>query len=250
MSLLIKILAVFGFLMAGYALWQQKDIRSTILGVLRDEPEVVSESTLEGFERMRKRSVEEGRSAQKAKIVEKTPDLCDEKCPFIGNPKGPIVITEFMDFRCGYCRSAAEGLAEILQKNPDVRINIRFLPILGDESAKISVYALLAYQAGKFNEFYKRMMKAVFPDEVTALDILSSLGIKTKTPAAEKKRDEIAKEIISNTKLAQDLEISATPSFVVGDEIVVGAQMDEITTALQKMRDSLQTQGNTKEDAK
>ena len=115
---------------------------------------------------------------------------------------------------------------------------------MGDESAKISVFALLAHHAGKFAEFYKKMMQSVFPDEVSALSILDSLNVKTKTAAAKKLKEELTAAVITDTKLAQDLDISATPSFIVGGEVIVGAQMTELEEAVKKAREQLKPSEN------
>lgn len=246
MNLLFKIIAIVALGMSGFVLWKQSNIRSTILDVIKSEPEALSEVTIQGFERIRRKSIEEGKAAQQKKIVEKKSDL--EKSvdtPFIGKKEAPIVIVEFMDFRCGYCRSAAENLTEFLKKNPDVRVNIKFLPILGDESAKIAVYALLANQKGKFSEFYKKMMQSVFPDEIAALSILESLNIKTKTSLAAKQKEKVMKAIVADSQLAQELDISATPSFVIGDEVVIGAQISELEEAVNKLREKRQEGSNS-----
>ena len=245
MNLLFKIVAIIAFAMAGFSLWQQNNLRSIILDVIKSEPEALSEVTIQGFERIRRKSIEEGKVAQQKKIIEKKSDLeSSVDTPFVGQKDAPIVIVEFMDFRCGYCRSAAENLTEFLKKNPDVRVNIKFLPILGDESAKIAVYALLANQKGKFNEFYKKMMQSVFPDEIAALSILESLNIKTKTKLAAKQKEQVMQSIVADSQLAQELDISATPSFVVGDEVVVGAQISELEEAVNKLRSQKQQQNN------
>ena len=242
MNLLFKIFAILAFCMSGFALWQQKSVRSSIIDVLKSEPEALSEITIQGFERMRKKSIEEGKAAQQKKIMEKKSDLEQSmSTPYIGKKDAPVTIVEFMDFRCGYCRSAAENLSEFLKKHPDVRINIRFLPILGDESAKIAAYALIANKKGKFAEFYKKMMQSVFPDEVAAVSILESLNIKTKTGLAAKQKEEVMKAILSDSQLAQELDISATPSFVVGDEVVVGAQMSDLEEALTRLKEKQAT---------
>lgn len=237
MNTYLKIFSVLAFLISGYTLWEYTHIKARIIEILKDDPESISEITIQGFEKMRQKSAEEMRLAQQRKIKEKDKDIKDvTNVPFLGKEDADIVINEFLDFRCGHCRSSVDSIDAFIKKNPDVRVNLRFLPILGDESAKIAVYALLAHRSGKFKDFYKKMMASVFPDDVAALSILESLRVKTKTPEARKLQEESAQQIIKDTILAQDLDISATPSFVVGEDVIVGAQIDMLEKACAQQR--------------
>ncbi|MCY4414206.1 MAG: thioredoxin domain-containing protein [Alphaproteobacteria bacterium] len=249
MNKLTKFISIIALCMSGYALWKMQDIKNIILETLREEPEKISQVTIEGFEKMRQKSMEDMQLAQQRKVVEKQADLVGSpNTPFLGKADAPIVVSEFLDFRCGHCRSCADSLAQLLRDNPDVRINIRFLPILGDESAKIALYAMMAHKAGKFPEFYKKMMASVFPDDVAAEGILAAMRIKTKTPEAKKQQTELSEQIINDTMLAQELEISATPCFILGDKIIVGAQIKSLADAIQEARNPSTKMTNTDTD--
>ena len=238
MNLFFKILSACTFVMSAYLFWQHTHIKELIIQALKDDSETVSEVAIEGFEKIRKRSMDEMKENQKKKLAEKNETILSSECPFLGNPDGPIKILEFLDFRCGHCRAVSSQLNEFLKENKDVRVNLHFLPILGDESATISIYALLAKKHGKFDAFYKKMMECVFPDEMAAASILESLHIKIKSEAVKNEIKELHKQIIEDTTLAQELDVAATPSFIVGDEIITGAQIDELQKAVEKLRKS------------
>src|ERR1043165_4660332 len=40
---------------------------------------------------------------------------------FVANPNGRITVTEFYDYRCPHCASAAPKVVELIKANPDVR---------------------------------------------------------------------------------------------------------------------------------
>ena len=64
----------------------------------------------------------------------------------VGNANGKITIVEFMDYSCGYCKAVAPSLERIAEKNSNVRIIVRYLPLFGETS---SYAAKMAYFAGQ-----------------------------------------------------------------------------------------------------
>ena len=45
-----------------------------------------------------------------------------------GNPDGDITIVEFVDYKCGYCRKAAEIVRELIAKDGNIRFVIKEFP--------------------------------------------------------------------------------------------------------------------------
>ncbi len=236
MNLLFKIISVLAFFISAYLLWQHSHFRGLVLDTIKGDAETVSEVAIEGFEKIRKRSMDEMKDNQKKKIEERSTDIQSANCPYIGKQDAPITIVEFLDFRCGHCRSISGQLSEFVAENPDVRVNLHFLPILGDESAKIAMFALLANKHGQFSNFYKKMMNAVFPDEMAAASILESLKIKVDSEETKQELENLKDAVIKDTELAQELDVSATPSFIIGNEVILGAQISEIQKAVEKIR--------------
>ena len=60
------------------------------------------------------------------------------------NPGGKITVVEFYDYRCGYCKTIAPELAELVQENKDIRLVLKEFPIFGGDSD----YAAMAAIAG------------------------------------------------------------------------------------------------------
>jgi len=77
---------------------------------------------------------------------------------------------------------------------------------------------------------------------------LAAMRIKTKTPEAKKQQTELSEQIINDTMLAQELEISATPCFILGDKIIVGAQIKSLADAIQEARNPSTKMTNTDTD--
>ena len=123
MNLFFKILSLCAFVISSYLFWQHTHMHSIVMDALKGDAETVSEVAIQGFEKIRKRSMDEMKETQKKKLSEHTADIQSSDCPFIGKADAPIVVAEFLDFRCGHCRAISSQLTEFLQENPDVRIN-------------------------------------------------------------------------------------------------------------------------------
>ena len=50
--------------------------------------------------------------------------------PAMGNPDGGLVIYEFSDYNCGYCKRVFEPIQQILRDDDDIRLVVKEFPIL------------------------------------------------------------------------------------------------------------------------
>jgi protein-disulfide isomerase len=65
------------------------------------------------------------------KVIEKKADIADAKgFPIIGNPNGTVTLVYFFDSNCPYCKMVDQSLKNIVEKNSDVKIIHREIPIL------------------------------------------------------------------------------------------------------------------------
>ena len=58
----------------------------------------------------------------------------DDGDPVMGNVKGSLVIFEFSDYNCGYCKRMFLTIQQLLTNNDDVRLVIKEFPILSQSS--------------------------------------------------------------------------------------------------------------------
>ncbi|EEE38634.1 dsba oxidoreductase [Rhodobacteraceae bacterium KLH11] len=143
-----------------------------------------------------------------------------------GNPDGDITLVEFMDYRCGYCRRAVSEIASLLAADGNIRLVIKELPILGDASVVSSRFAVATkHVAG--DDAYKQVHDALLefsgePTEVTLRRLSDGLGLDTDAILAAMNSDAVTEEITQTRLLAQRLQISGTPSFVLGTEMLRG----------------------------
>ncbi|WP_010543116.1 DsbA family protein [Sphingomonas elodea] len=141
-----------------------------------------------------------------------------------GNPDGDVTIAVFMDYACGYCRASLPALAELIAKDPNVRVVYREYPVLGEASVVAARFALAAAQQGKFRPFHDALFASGGPSNASIGAALAKAGLD---PAATEKlaaSPAIAKEIEANHQLGAKLAMNGTPAWVVGKQILYGAR--------------------------
>jgi protein-disulfide isomerase len=145
----------------------------------------------------------------------------------IGDPKGKITLIEFFDYNCGYCKRALSDLARLMKDNPDLRVVLRDLPILSPgsaEAAKIANAFLRQFQGEKFWEFHQKLLASRGPvGKAEALAIAKELGADMDKLAKDAAAPGITSGIDESGKLAKSLQVTGTPTYVIGEDVVVGA---------------------------
>ncbi len=200
-------------------------LRQAIEEIVRDyilkHPEVIEQS-LQVLERERQQA--EKQRAREAVVAHGAELLHDPASPAGGNPRGDVTVVEFFDYRCGYCKGVAGDVRKLLEKDQNVRFVYKEFPILGPESEAAARAALAAHAQGKFLPFHDALMAAAEPLTLPVmLDLARSLGLDVAKLQADMDAPETRAAIERNRALARDLDISGTPAFIVGSELVPGA---------------------------
>jgi protein-disulfide isomerase len=163
--------------------------------------------------------------------------------PFAGAWEGSsnpdITLVEFFDYACGYCRSSRPDVDRLLAEDPKLRVVYRELPILGPASAQASRTSLAVALTGNYGAFHRAMFAGGRPSDTTIAAALASAKID---PAAVKGRAnsaDIEHEIQTNLDLQRSLNLTGTPSWVVGDQVINGAVgYDELKAAIAEAREA------------
>lgn len=143
-----------------------------------------------------------------------------------GNPDGDITIVEFMDYRCSFCRRAAPEVSALLATDGNIRLVIKELPILGEQSTMAARFALSARYVvdeeayGILHEALLTMRSDV--SEASLVRLADDLGYDGRDILNGMQDPRIDDVIAANYALAQSLQISGTPAFVMGRQLVRG----------------------------
>ncbi len=143
-----------------------------------------------------------------------------------GNPDGDIVLVEFLDYRCGYCKKAHSEVAELLETDGNIKLIVKELPILGDASVLASRFAVAVKQVAG-GDSYHSVADALmsFQGDITLPSLRrlgSTFGLDMDAVEARMNSDEVTAEIEQTRALAGLLQISGTPTFVMKDELLRG----------------------------
>ncbi|MEM9716806.1 MAG: DsbA family protein [Pseudomonadota bacterium] len=145
----------------------------------------------------------------------------------IGDPNAPITIVEFFDYNCGFCKRAATVLRDVLEDNPDVKIVLREFPILNEGSIYAARAALAAREQGRYEDFHWAMMDIRQANEASVLQTAEGLGLDMDQLKADMQLETVESHLLLTRYLAEGLEISGTPAFLIGDKVVRGYKSAE-----------------------
>jgi protein-disulfide isomerase len=143
-----------------------------------------------------------------------------------GNLEGDITLVEMMDYRCAYCRKAHDEVKELVSSDGNIRYVLKEFPILGEASLLSSQFAL-AVKLLHGDDAYKAAHDALIalrgePTPETLDRLASDLGHDPAPILAKMGSDEIKAIITANHALADALEVSGTPTFILTDQMLRG----------------------------
>ncbi len=150
-----------------------------------------------------------------------------------GNPEGDVILVEFVDYNCGYCRRAFTAVQQLAEQDGNIQLLFKEFPILGPGSEFASRAALASREQGLYAEFHNAMMSTdTRLDEPQVLAIAGEVGLDVARLQQDMQDPAIDALIARNHALARDLGINGTPGFIIGNEIVRGATSLEHLTQL------------------
>ena len=146
----------------------------------------------------------------------------------LGNPQGSVTMVEFFDYNCGYCKRAMSDMLTLIKTDGNLKFVLKEFPVLGEgsvEAARVAVAARMQDATGKkYVEFHQKLLGGRGgADKTRALAVAKEVGLDMSRLERDMGSDEVKQTIDENMKLAEALGVSGTPSYVVGEEVVVGA---------------------------
>ena len=144
----------------------------------------------------------------------------------IGNPKGDVVLVEFFDYNCGYCKRAFEDKMNLIKADPKLKVVLKEFPVLGQssvEAARVAI-AVRMQDPAKYLEFHRKLLLS--RGEITrdrALAVAKESGLDMARIERDLKSPEINATLEESGELSEKLAISGTPTYVIANEVVPGA---------------------------
>jgi protein-disulfide isomerase len=219
---------------------QRQEIEGIVKSYLVAHPEVLQEA-MDALDKQQKQA-----DADKARATIKADNATLFNSPHqvvLGNPQGTQQVVEFFDYNCAFCKRALPDMLTLLKTDPNLRFVLKEFPVLGPgsvEAADVAVAARMQDPTGKkYIEFHQKLLGGRGPaDKARALAVAKEVGFDMTRLAKDMDSDEVKATIDENMKLADALGVSGTPTYVVGDEVVVGAVgLDELKAKLKAQPD-------------
>lgn len=191
-------------------------------------PEII----IEALEQLSQR---EERAAQRARIG-KYPDLFSADHVLGLGPEGAgMTVVEFFDYRCAPCKAIHPKLKAALKGHPDLRVEMRHLPILSPGSERAARFALAVKGIGTAAQ-YQAVHAALWtlrgPLRNTAFqEIAAGQGLDWAEVQAGMEAEAVSARIEANRDIAIDLGILGTPAFVTPTIVSFGTSDAEALVA-------------------
>jgi protein-disulfide isomerase len=204
---------------------QRAEIEKIIKDYLLKHPEVLQDAMAELEKRQALAEAEKARSAVKTHA---DAIFNSSRQVTLGNPQGDVTFVEFFDYNCGYCKRALDDMNALLAKDPKLKVVLKEFPVLGPAStdaAKVAVAVRMQDKTGKkYLEFHQKMLTGRGQaDRARALAVAKDVGLDMARLEKDLKSDEIDATLAESQKLAEALGLNGTPSYVIGNDVVVGA---------------------------
>jgi protein-disulfide isomerase len=204
---------------------QRSEIEKIIKEYLIKHPEVLQEAMAELEKKQQLAEAEKARSAIKnhSEALFNSPRQVT-----LGNPQGDVTFVEFFDYNCGYCKRALNDMVELMGKDPKLKVVLKEFPVLGPssvEAAQVAVAVRMQDKTGKkYLEFHTKLLTGRGQiDKAKAMAAAKDIGLDMARLEKDLKSDEIGKTLEESMKLAEALGLNGTPSYVIGNDVVIGA---------------------------
>jgi protein-disulfide isomerase len=190
---------------------------------LLENPEILREAMIELDRRDRA-----AQASRDSELIREHRDelVADGYSNVLGNPEGDITIVEFLDYQCGYCKRAHPEIKALLESDPDIRLIQKEYPVLGPASqmaARAASAVLIAQGPEVYNRFTDALMLHDGPlNEQVLLALAEESGVDIDRMLDLGNGDEVGAQLSRNLQLGRDMEISGTPTFVIGDQMLRG----------------------------
>lgn len=202
---------------------ERQAFRAEVRAYLLENPEVI----IEAVRALENRQAQEQVEVDGELVRDNSEALFRDDHSWVGgNPEGDVTLVEFADYRCGYCRQAYPEVRELLESDGNIRFILKEFPILGPQSERAARYAISVLQTQgdtAYETAHDTLM--TFEGQVTEAalrNISGQLGLDHAEIDARMNSDAVTDVIESNRALAERLEISGTPSFVLDGQMLRG----------------------------
>ena len=203
---------------------QKQEMGALIHDYLVNNPEVLREA-IQALDKRDKAIAEDQR--QKVVASQAGPLFSSKYQATIGNPKASATLVEFFDYNCHFCKGALPDIVKLKKDDPNLKIVLKDYPGPGT-------------RVGRGGESRERRPQSAVGRQVLGLSFQATGDARTdrqdrgagRRPRSRPRHGQTQRDMESPEvktgleevmQLADALQINGTPTFVVGQDVVVGA---------------------------
>jgi len=204
---------------------QKSEIERIVREYLVVHPEVLQEAMTE----LEKRQTAAEAEKHKAAVKDHAQNLFSSpRQVVLGNADGNVTFVEFFDYNCAYCKRAMSDMLTLMKDDPKLKVVLKEFPVLGPgsvEAAQVAVAVRMQDKSGKkYLDFHQRLLGGRGQaDKSHALAAAKDAGLNMAQIEKDMASPEVKATLQENFKIAEALGLNGTPSYVIGDEVVIGA---------------------------
>lgn len=164
-----------------------------------------------------------------------------EDVPYKGNKDAEVIVVEYSDFQCPFCKRGKDMLPDILKAyDGKIKISFKQLPLRNhDWAMPAAVASVCAYQQGN-DKFWAMHDKLFDNQKQITLDnskqkfegYAKEIGLDTKKFDACIASPEVKAKVEKDVAEATSIGVQSTPTFVVNGMIVPGANPEGLKSAI------------------
>jgi protein-disulfide isomerase len=154
-------------------------------------------------------------------------DVAFDSARLRGDAKAPVMIVEFSDYQCSYCRRAEESLKTVLAKYAGkVKLAYRDFPLrdMHPQAELAAEASRCAAEQGKYWEYHDSLYATAKLDKASLIEQAKKLGVDDKKFDAclseNKYKDQIEQDVQDGSRAG----VSGTPAFFINGIFLQGAQ--------------------------
>jgi protein-disulfide isomerase len=204
---------------------QRGEVERIVREYLIAHPEIIQDAMAELDKRQTAAQAEKHKAAikQYSEALFRSP-----RQVVLGNPDGNVTFVEFFDYNCGYCKRAMDDMLTLIKDDAKLKVVLKEFPVLGPgsvEAAQVAVAVRMQDKSGKkYLEFHQKLLSGRGEaNKARALAVAKDIGLDMARLDKDMASPEVKATLQESFKLAEALGLNGTPSYVIGDNVVVGA---------------------------
>lgn len=204
---------------------QRGEIEVIVRNYLLAHPEVLEEAMAELSKRQTAAEAEKHQAsvARNAEAIFNSP-----RGVTVGSKDGDVTMVEFFDYNCGYCKRAMVDMMALMKSDPKLKVVLKEFPVLGPgsvEAAQVAVAVRMQDPSGKkYLDFHQKLLSGKGQaDKARAMAAAKEAGLDMGRLEKDLASPEVRATLEENFKLAEEMGMNGTPSYVIGKQVVIGA---------------------------